>query len=301
MNRKYFLKSFAFCLLLLSQVFLCSAQNEKVSVIKTYIDGVKVSETELPLRMSDIYSKLYSDNILIDSCRYFKQENGYCKLISFAHKNDTLVKFAILADIQNGCALIKSTPSETCTCTGTCSEGCDPEYLEETSEWICTDCKKTQNIIPRCTKSVSSSVGFDDPIKLLKQPAVFSVSEKCVPMENMPAVMSKIYSKVQKKNTVLDVCELVFQEDGQIILVAHGQEDTLNIHFAVPVRCKDRFYEVDEEPETTCTCIGECQRGCNPKHLGGYKWMCTECTYSQSPEPTCIKSVTAKPNPGTIK
>ncbi len=295
MKKKNLIVTVGIFLLVCCQTLVCRAQEEQVMINKIYVSGVQASLDQLPTIMSEIYQNVNREAISFDSCKFMKQEDEVCKLISYAHRGDTLVYFAVLATCQNDAALIKSTPTYSCTCYGNCTVGCEPYFVSKTNQWICTDCEKTTDQIPYCTKSVTAVVLPNEPIKSsTKENIIIVEAGQCITSDALPALMTKIYKKECSKNTTFDVCEVVFQEDGHVLLVAHGQEDALNVHFAVPLIDHKDYYEIEETPLTTCTCMGECQTGCNPVYHGEYSWSCTSCTYPESMETTCNKSITAR-------
>lgn len=306
-------KALAVCLLTICLSLSCFAQKERVEISKVYISGIRVPMQQLPSKMADIYYNMYEETLEFDSCVFYKQEDGVRMLVSYAHREDTVIRFTVLAECQGDASILEAQPSITCTCEGTCTSGCNPEYLTKTGEWICTDCKRYSSPTPICKKTVTVVSGPDNPIKSSQSPVTIAYKKQCIPMENVPAVMTEIYNQERGKkftldvnemmlqenakvesNTILDVCEVVFQEDGHVLMVAHGQEDSLNVHFAIPMTLKNDCYQIDEKPTTTCTCYGECQRGCSPVYKGGYEWECTECAYPENIETTCIKKVTAR-------
>jgi len=270
------------------------AQHQKIEPSKVYISGIHVTNQQLPSRMAEIYFNRYEESIEFDSCQFYKQEDGVNMLVSYAHREDTIIRFTVLAERQGDAMLLEAQPTTTCTCEGTCTVGCSPEYLTKKGEWICTDCQRYSSPTPICKKTVTVVSGPDGPIKSAQSSIVIAYKGQCILMENVPAVMTSLYNQACKNTTTLDVCEVVFQEDGYVLMVAHGVEDTLNVHFAIPMTLKKGCYNIDEKPTTTCTCYGECQRGCSPVYKGGYEWECTTCDYPTNIETTCMKKVTAR-------
>lgn len=287
-------KTLAVCLLTICLSLSCFAQKERVEISKVYISGICVTMQQLPSKMADIYYNMYEESLEFDSCVFYKQEDGVRMLVSYAHREDTVIRFTVLAECQGDASILEAQPSITCTCEGTCTSGCSPEYLTKTGEWICTDCKRYSSPTPICKKTVTVVSGPDNPIKSSQSPVTIAYKKQCIPMENVPAIMTKIYNEECKNTTVLDVCEIVYQENGYVLMVAHGQEDSLNVHFAIPMKYVNDCYQIDEKPTTTCTCYGECQRGCSPEYKGGYEWECTQCSYPTNIETTCMKKVTAR-------
>ncbi len=124
---------------------------------------------------------------------------------------------------------------------------------------------------------------------------------KTTSLELLPQQMSQIYYNVHKELQSFDSCMIVEQLNGFTIVVAIGtNKEGESIKFATIADKKGDILSLRDTPASTCTCEGTCQRGCNPHYLGsGYKWECTKCTYSQVPNPTCIKTVTvSQPFPG---
>lgn len=125
-----------------------------------------------------------------------------------------------------------------------------------------------------------------------------SVSGKMCSLELIPQTMSNIYYNLNGKNIDFDSCAVIEQANGYTIVVAYAKQDSLNIKFAVLAEKDGENINIRDTPPSTCTCTGNCQKGCDPEYLGtGYEWICTKCEYSQVPEPYCRKSVTANPLP----
>lgn len=126
-----------------------------------------------------------------------------------------------------------------------------------------------------------------------------SYKGQCISMQNFPSVMTKIYNQETKdyhwgveKNTILDVCEVVFQENGYVLMVAYGREDSLNVSYAIPMTLKKECFQIAENPVTSCVCYSKCQDGCKPVYKGGYEWESME-LFSENVETPCVKKVIA--------
>ncbi len=117
-------------------------------------------------------------------------------------------------------------------------------------------------------------------------------------LSSMNEKMSEIYANMRQERMDFDSCAVVEQENGYTIVVAYGKRDTMNVSFAVLAEKNGNDIYVRDTPTSSCTCEGNCQKGCDPEYLGeGNKWMCTQCEFTHEVEPVCIRSVTAIPNP----
>ena len=106
-------------------------------------------------RMNEIYRQVHKDVMVFDSCAVKTLEGGEIIAIAYGTTDSSFVKFAVLiADSEHDYSK-DDTPPTTCTCSGNCLLGCDPEYLP-TGKWICTECKKWDGLLPNCVKSVTA-------------------------------------------------------------------------------------------------------------------------------------------------
>lgn len=126
-----------------------------------------------------------------------------------------------------------------------------------------------------------------------------SVSGQETALELMPQKMSEIYYNVHHERQFFDSCKIIEQDNGLTLLVAYGTDkENQNVKFAVLTNKEGEKISVRSTPETTCTCKGTCQSGCDPERLSTGEWICTDCEPWLNSLPNCYKTVTAI-NPGT--
>ena len=126
-----------------------------------------------------------------------------------------------------------------------------------------------------------------------------SVSGKMVPLEMMPQKMSDLYFNTYHERQWFDSCKIVEQDNGYTILVAYGtNEEGQHVKFAILTDKEDNRISIKGTPQTTCTCKGTCQSGCQPEYLATGNWICTDCEPWPYSLPNCIKAVSAI-NPGS--
>ena len=132
------------------------AQVEKTRYNHVVVSGQRINMPDMPAKMSDIYFRMYQERLDFEVCKIVIQDDGARLVVAVTHVEDTVIQFAILADYEDGEIQIRETPTSTCTCTGTCMNGCDPEYLGGT-KWRCTNCVFSEEPEPQCIKIVSAS------------------------------------------------------------------------------------------------------------------------------------------------
>ena len=132
------------------------AQVEKTRYNHVVVSGQRINMPDMPAKMSDIYFRMYQERLDFEVCKIVIQDDGARLVVAVTHVEDTVIQFAILADYEDGEIQIRETPTSTCTCTGTCYSGCDPEFIATTGKWICTKCEES-NQIPNCKKTVTET------------------------------------------------------------------------------------------------------------------------------------------------
>lgn len=292
MKNKISLVGFLLSYLLFLQGQTIYAQHLKTNKPDIDFGGVLVAWDNAPAYMSDLYNGLHGTDMVFDSCKIVNQDNGYKIIIAKGMDMDTIVRFAYILEYKDGFQTRDNNVTTTCECRGICASGCDPEYLGN-NKWLCSECQPLPNTLTQCIKVVTAQLNPGTNQKAPKIIYIYIGNER-VTLSDMPARMEKIYSETRKETAHFTACSLLTQDNGYTILVAEGQNDTAAVHFAIPIKVQDSKYYAEVKPTTTCACIGECQLGCDPEYLGGYRWICTACEYNQGQvESTCIKSVTA--------
>ena len=131
----------------------CKKTDENKS-LRISVSGQETPIELMPQKMSEIYYNVHHERQLFDSCKVIEQDNGYTILVAYGTDEENQnVKFAVLVNKVGDKLSVRTTPGTTCTCTGTCQSGCNPEPLE-TGEWICTDCEPWPHSLPNCYKKV---------------------------------------------------------------------------------------------------------------------------------------------------
>ena len=125
------------------------AQNEHMRSTATKQKNITLQ------RMNEIYRQVHKDVMTFDSCAVKTLEGGEIIAIAYGTTDSSFVKFAVLIANSEHDFSKDDTPPTTCTCSGNCLQGCNPNYLP-TGKWICTECKEWDGLLPNCVKSVTA-------------------------------------------------------------------------------------------------------------------------------------------------
>ena len=107
----------------------CKKADESTS-LHTFFAGKSTSLNLLHQQMTQLYYNIYQEQQIFDSCRVVRQINGFTIVVAMGTTIDgKTIKFAIIADKEEGLLSLRDKPHSSCTCIGTCDTGCEPYFL----------------------------------------------------------------------------------------------------------------------------------------------------------------------------
>lgn len=131
----------------------CKKADERIS-LHVYFAGKSTSLGLLPQQMTQLYYNIYQEQQIFDSCKVVQQINGFTIVVAMGTTNDgKTIKFAIIADKEEGFLSLRDKPYSSCACIGTCDTGCEPYYLGAGLGWECTKCEPSQLPDTECIKT----------------------------------------------------------------------------------------------------------------------------------------------------
>lgn len=126
-----------------------TASFEEIKILMQ--NGLKEAEITANLVNFEIRSDIVEDSKETYYYLIGSNDNGNIKIVTQLQTMGNT--FAALLSEQ-----LPSTPRKTCTCSGSCTKGCDPKIYKDKEgdlEWKCSSCTQTGK---SCKKSVTDSM-----------------------------------------------------------------------------------------------------------------------------------------------
>lgn len=141
-----------------------------------------------------------------------------------------------------------------------------------------------------CTKGkkdINYTQPFENKVVTFKDGKIIELDEESLLMEWEVKVQLEQGYPVNFVST-----KLKKQRNGELILIAVSDDG--NVKMAMLVEEMSDGSIKSAGGGSSCTCSG-CTKGCDPKHISGDSWECTDC--DSNTIGTCTKSVTATTDP----